>query len=47
MPTWIPSGLVCVENALGSGFPSGVSLPVLYLSPLRQSDRPALLVQEK
>ena len=26
-----------VEKMLGSGAPSGVSLPVLYLSPLRQS----------
>ena len=37
VPTWIPSRLNSVLKTLGSGSPSGVSLPVLYLSPLRQS----------
>ena len=37
VPTWMPSRFVSVEKTLGSGLPSGVSLPVLYLSPFRQS----------
>jgi hypothetical protein len=37
VPTWMPSRLNSVEKMLGSGLPSGVSLPVLYLSPLSQS----------
>ena len=37
VPTWMPSLLNSVEKMLGSGFPSGVSFPVLYLSPFRQS----------
>ena len=39
VPTWIPTGSPDVEKMLGSGNPSGVVLPVLYLSPLRQSMR--------
>src|SRR5674476_45428 len=37
VPTWMPSLLNSVEKILGSGFPSGVVFPVLYLSPFRQS----------
>ena len=37
VPTWMPSLLKSVEKMLGSGFPSGVTFPVLYLSPFRQS----------
>ena len=39
VPTWMPTGSSGVEKMLGSGEPSGVVLPVLYLSPLRQSMR--------
>ena len=39
VPTWMPTGSPLVEKTLGSGAPSGVTLPVLYLSPFRQSIR--------
>ena len=41
VPTWMPTGSPSVEKMLGSGEPSGATLPVLYLSPFRQSIRTA------
>jgi hypothetical protein len=37
VPTWMPSRFWAVEKAPGSGWPSGVLLPALYLSPFRLS----------
>ena len=41
VPTWMPTGSSGEEKMLGSGEPSGAILPVLYLSPFRQSMRMA------
>ena len=37
VPTWMPMGCVSVVNIDWSGLPSGVRLPVRYLSPLQLS----------